>query len=62
MLNVTADQGGDVGGSSTTPADAVTAHNKAAEMLGDGYSLGTPAVARGGGAWLDVSHDPSARI
>jgi hypothetical protein len=45
------------GGSAMTVADGVKFHNEAVAILGDGYEIGTPAVAdhAPGEEWLDVS-------
>lgn len=36
-------------------AEVVTLHNEAAAILGSDYQFSSPSVARGQGAWLDVS-------
>jgi hypothetical protein len=56
LLRTNEQQGFDVGGSSISPADAAVAHQQIFNAtLAAEYRIGSPAVARGGQAWLQVS-------
>jgi len=54
-LTRSADQSSANGGSSLDAPTAATLHQQWVKNLGGSYLIGSPAVARGGNTWLNVS-------
>lgn len=48
------DQSTSVGGSGISAGDAANLHQQWVSTVGGSYKIGSPAVARGGGTWLDA--------